>query len=70
MEQPIDDEAAKEWAGQFYSSLASGMPIDTAFKQANAMAAALTSETATGGPQLFYSGDRDPLTTVLVAPPE
>ncbi len=69
MERPIDDEAAKEWSGQFYGSLASGQPVQRAFDQALAHATVLTSAEAAGRPQLFAAAHADPATTVLVQPP-
>jgi hypothetical protein len=53
MERSIDDRAAKEWAGQFYGSLASGATLALAFKQATAHSAVLTSAEAAGEPQLY-----------------
>lgn len=68
MEQPIDDDAAKEWAGQFYGSLASGQTVARAFAQATAHAEVLTSVASAGQPRLFDNGSGDPEATVLVAP--
>jgi len=68
MEQPISDEAAKEWAGQFYGSLASGQTVARAYAQATAHAAALTSAASVGEPRLFDNGSSDPASTVLVSP--
>jgi CHAT domain-containing protein len=70
MEQPIGDDAAKEWAGQFYGSLASGQTVARAFAQATAHAQVLTSVTSAGQPRLFDNGSSDPEATVLVAPTE
>jgi hypothetical protein len=68
MEQPIGDDAAKEWAGQFYGSLASGQTVARAFAQATAQAKVLTSVASAGGPRLFDNGSSNPEATVLVAP--
>jgi hypothetical protein len=68
MEQPIRDDAAKEWAGQFYGSLAAGQTVAQAFAQATAHAEVLTSIASAGGPQLFDNGTSDPKATVLVSP--
>jgi len=68
MERPIDDDAAKEWAGQFYGSLAAGATLDRAFQQATAHATVLTSESAAGSPQLFSQPAQDAAATVLVTP--
>jgi hypothetical protein len=68
MEQPIGDDAAKEWAGQFYGSLASGQTVAGAFAQATAQAEVLTSIASAGGPRLFDNGSSDPEATVLVSP--
>lgn len=68
MEQPINDDAAKEWAGQFYGSLASGQTVARAFAQATAQAEVLTSVASAGGPRLFDNGSSNPAATVLVAP--
>ena len=68
MDQPIGDDAAKEWAGQFYGSLASGQTLARAFAQATAQAEVLTSSASAGGPRLFDNGSSDPEATVLVSP--
>jgi hypothetical protein len=68
MERSIGDDAAKEWAGQFYGSLGSGATIDLAFRQATAQATVLTSAHAAGDPQLFESEAADAKATVLVTP--
>lgn len=68
MEHSIGDEAAKEWAGQFYGSLASGVTVALAFKQATAHATVLTSVDAPGAPQLFENATADAAATVLVSP--
>jgi CHAT domain-containing protein len=68
MEQPIDDNAAKEWAGQFYGSLAAGQTVALAFAQATAHAEVLTSVASARQPRLFDNGSSDPEATVLVAP--
>lgn len=67
MEQPIGDNAAKEWAGQFYGSLASGQTVERSFAQATAQAQVLTSVASSGGPRLFDNGTSNPAATVLVA---
>ncbi len=68
MEQPIGDDAAKESAGQFYGSLASGQTVARAFAQATAQSEMLTSVASAGQPRLFDNGSSDPAATVLVAP--
>jgi hypothetical protein len=69
MERSIGDETAKEWAGQFYGSLAAGATIDLAFRQAVAHATALAgSSEPLGEPQLHERLDADAETTVLVNP--
>jgi len=68
MEQPIGDGAAKEWAGQFYGSLASGQTVGRAFAQATAQAEVLTSVASAGQPRLFDNGSANAEATVLVAP--
>jgi len=68
MEQPIGDDAAKEWAGQFYGSLASGQTVARAFAQATAHAEVLTSIASAGGPRLFDNGNSNAEATVLVSP--
>lgn len=60
MEQPIDDGAAKEWAGQFYGSLAAGQTVGRAFAQATAHAEVLTSVASAGQPRLFDNGSSGP----------
>lgn len=68
MEHSIDDDAAKEWAGQFYGSLASGVTVALAFQQATTHATVLTSVAAAGHPQLFANAGADAASTVLVSP--
>jgi len=69
MERSIGDDAAKEWAGQFYGSLGAGVTVDVAFRQATAHATVLTSADAAGSPQLFVNSFSDAAATVLVSPP-
>lgn len=70
MERSVNDEAAKEWAGQFYGSLAAGETVALAFRQATAHATVLTSEDAAGAPRLSERAGSDAEATVLVAPDE
>jgi hypothetical protein len=71
MERSIDDQAAKEWAGQFYGSLAAGGTVDLAFRQARAHAVAVMgSEGAVGDPQLHVRPGMDAAFVVLVSPDE
>jgi hypothetical protein len=69
MERSIGDETAKEWAGQFYGSLAAGATIELAFRQAVAHATALAGSSAPlGAPQLHARAGVDAQVTVLVNP--
>lgn len=68
MERSIADDAAKEWAGQFYGSLASGVSVALAFRQATAQATVLTSVDAAGDPKLFQNHATYAEATVLVSP--
>jgi hypothetical protein len=69
MERSIGDESAKEWAGQFYGSLAAGATVDLAFRQAVAHATALAASSAPlGEPQLHAAAGADAEATVLVNP--
>jgi hypothetical protein len=68
MDRSIDDDAAKEWAGQFYGSLAAGTTLRVAFQQASAQATVLTSAEAAGQPQLHERHGADAAAVVLVAP--
>lgn len=68
MERPINDAAAKEFAGQFYGSLAAGATIDLAFRQAVAHATAVSgSPQGVGDPQLHVRPGASAEETVLVA---
>ena len=68
MDQPIDDDAAKDFAGQLYGSLASGMSVDLAFRQAVAHAtAAQGDESAVGIPNLYVQPGASAERTVLVS---
>jgi CHAT domain-containing protein len=69
MERSIGDETAKEWAGQFYGSLAAGVTIGLAFRQAVAHATALAGgPEPLGEPQLHARAGADAEATVLVNP--
>jgi len=68
MDQPIDDDAAKDFAGQLYGSLASGMSVDLAFRQAVAHASAVQGdESAVGTPNLYVQPGATAEGTVLVS---
>lgn len=68
MNEPIGDDAAKVFAGQFYSSLGAGNSVQVAFDQAAAQLVVVGD--ASGAPQLFNADGKEPAEMVLVAPPE
>jgi hypothetical protein len=68
MNEPIGDDAAKVFAGQFYSSLGAGNSVQVAFDQAAAQLAVVGD--ASGARQLFNADGKDPAEMILVAPPE
>jgi hypothetical protein len=68
MDQPIDDEAAQVFAGQFYNSLGFGQSLANAFEQARVQVEVHTG-TASGEPQLYTAAGVDPTDVYLVAPP-
>ena len=68
MEQSIEDEAAKNFAGQLYSSIAFGLPISKAFGQA-VLQVRLVLGADSGEPRLYVADDLDPDELYLVRPP-
>jgi hypothetical protein len=54
MDEPVDDAAAQIFAGQFYSSLAFGLPLSKAFGQA-VLQVALTLGDTSGAPRLHVA---------------
>jgi hypothetical protein len=67
MEEAINDDTAKVFAGQLYGSLAAGNSIGNAFDQAAAQARVL-NEDPLGRPRLYVRDGVDPAEMVLVAP--
>lgn len=67
MEEPINDDTAKTFAGQLYRSLADGNSIGKAFSQASAQARVVNDD-ARGHPRLYVRAGADPDDMVLVAP--
>lgn len=68
MQQPIDDEAAKEFAGQLYGSLGAGLSVAEAFQQAVAQAVAVLGDASlAGSPTLHVRPGLSAEGTVLVA---
>jgi hypothetical protein len=67
MEEPINDDTAKVFAGQFYGSLAAGNTVGNAFRQAAAQAQVL-NEDDSGRPRLYVRQGVDADEIVLVAP--
>lgn len=66
MEEPINDETAKTFAGQLYDSLAAGTALARAFEQAKAQAAVLDDDS--GRPRLYVRDGVDAEEMILVAP--
>ena len=69
MEEPVDDEAAKEFAGQLYSSLGFGQDLGLAFEQAKTQAAVVSGQDEQV-PRLFTAADVEAEEIVLVRPAE
>jgi hypothetical protein len=67
MEQSIDDEAAKSFAGQLYGSIAFGLPLRKAFNQAVLQVRLLLGEDS-GEPRIHVADGLDPDELYLVRP--
>ena len=67
MEQSIDDEAAKNFAGQLYGSIAFGLPLSKAFNQAVLQVRLVIGEDS-GEPRLHVADGLDPDELYLVRP--
>jgi hypothetical protein len=67
MEQPVDDEAAKIFAGQFYNALGFGKSLREAFEQA-AFQLTLATAATSGEPKLYAATGVDPTDVYLVRP--
>lgn len=67
MEQPVDDHAAKVFAGQFYNALGFGKSLQEAFEQATLQVRLATGSTS-GEPQLHTAPGIDPKQVYLVRP--
>jgi CHAT domain len=68
MNEPVEDEAAKVFAGQFYNSLGFGQSLAQAFEQAH-VHVELRTGSSSGEPKLYTAGGVDPAELYLVAPP-
>lgn len=69
MEQTIEDESARVFAGQLYNSLGFGFSLGLAFKQARQQVA-LTFGAISGDPSLVVADGLHADELVIVAPPE
>lgn len=67
MDAPIGDEAAKEFAGQLYSSFGFGHDLALAFDQAKTQVALVVKD-STGEPRLYTRAELKPEELVLVRP--
>jgi CHAT domain-containing protein len=67
MAEPIDDDTAKVFAGQFYASLAAGNSLASAFDQARVQAR-MVNDDEEAQPRLFVREGLDADEMVLVAP--
>ena len=68
MDEEVDDEAAKVFAGQLYSAIAFGLPLSTAFEQALVQVRLVLGEDS-GEPRLHLADGVDASELVLVQPP-
>lgn len=68
MEESVEDEAAITFAGQLYSSLGYGLPLEQAFEQARVQVR-LTSTGVSGDPRLHTAAHVVATEMFLVAPP-
>lgn len=69
MDQPVDDEAAKVFAGQFYNALGFGKSLCESFEQAR-LQVKLTTGATSGEPQLHTAANVEADQLYLVKPPE
>ena len=67
MDQPVDDDAAKEFAAQLYSAIAFGLPLQKAFDQA-CLQIQLSLGAGSGEPQLYRADGLDGEEIYLVQP--
>jgi CHAT domain-containing protein len=68
MDQPVDDEAAKFFAAQFYNSLGFGLSLERAFAQACTQMSLALGEVS-GAPRLYTAHGVDAADVFLIAPP-
>jgi hypothetical protein len=68
MNEPVDDTAAKTFAGQFYNSIGFGKSLADAFDQAR-LQVKLATGTDSGAPQLHTAPRVNPREIYLVKPP-
>ena len=68
MDDPVDDHAAQLFAGQFYSSLAFGLPLSKAFGQAVLHVQLALGDTS-GAPRLHVADGIDADQMFVVRPP-
>jgi hypothetical protein len=69
MDQPVDDDAAKVFAGQFYNALGFGRSLQEAFEQAR-LQMTLVHGSTSGEPQLHTAPGVDAGQVYLVRPVE
>jgi CHAT domain len=68
MDEPVEDDSAKIFAGQFYNALGFGKSLREAFAQAQ-LQVKLATGSESGAPQLHTAPGVDPDRTYLVKPP-
>lgn len=66
MDQPVEDEVALVFAGQFYNALAFGLSLDRAFEQARAQVRLVLGDLP-GDPRLYTAPGIDPADTFLIS---
>ena len=69
MDEPVDDEAAKFFAAQFYNSIGFGLSVSQAFEQARTQMSLALGDVS-GEPRLHTADGVDPADIFLVAPPQ
>jgi CHAT domain len=68
MDEPVEDDAAKTFAGQFYNAIGFGKSLADAFDQAR-LQVKLATGNESGAPQLHTAPGIDPTEVFLVRPP-
>ncbi len=70
MDEPIDDEAAQIFAGQFYNAIGFGKSLAQAFEQALLHTRLVRGNgSGSGEPRLHVASGVDPSEAYLVKPP-